>query len=277
MKFCAPKSATAPSPKTLAVIKKKHKTQTMKKTLWTTNSITLILLIFLILHYDIPQKVYRQLFQKKEIQTEQSDHQTIINCTYPLEYYDFHYKRESDSPKIIMIGNSIIRHGKWTELLERKDVINRGINGDNLPCICKRLEYLKGKNAKIWFIEGGINDLPGKEPNELFNYYKEIVEFVISENAIPVINLVFYLSPKAGEKFPSRADYKGINKSILELNDLLIEYSKQNKIDYIDLNRLISEDNVLKPEFTSDGVHLTIEAYKLWSIEINRLLSKYKI
>jgi len=249
----------------------------MKKILWTTNSITLILLIFLTLHYDVPQKVYRKLFQKKEIQTEQSDNQTKINCTYPLKYYDFHYKGECDSPKIIMIGNSIIRHGKWTDLLERKDVINRGISGDNLPCICERLEYLKGKNAKIWFIEGGINDLPGKAPSELFNYYKEIVEFVISENAIPVINLVFYLSPKAGEKFPSRADYKGINKSILELNNLLIEYSKQNKIDYIDLNRLISEDNVLKPEFTSDGVHLTIEAYKLWCIEINRLLSKYKI
>jgi len=162
-------------------------------------------------------------------------------------------------------------------LLGRKDVINRGIAGDNLPCICERLDYLKGKNAKIWFIEGGINDIPEKSPYELFNYYKEIIHFVIEEKAIPVINLVVYLSPKAGESFPWRSDYVTLNNSIIDLNNLLISYAIQNHIDYIDLNKSISDNNVLKEEYTTDGVHLSLEAYNLWCIEIIRLLNRYKI
>lgn len=247
----------------------------MKRALWTLNLVTLTLLIIVSVHYNVPRKLYGKIF-KKELSNDSNNVQSL-NCTYPLKYYDFHYREECDSPKIIMIGNSIVRHGKWDELLKRKDVINRGISGDNLPCICERLTYLKDKKAKIWFIEGGINDLPGKLPKDLFNYYKEIVEFIISEKAIPVINLVFYLSPKAGEKFPSRADYVSINKSILELNNLLTEYAIKNKIDYIDLNKSISEDNVLKAEYTTDGVHLSAEGYKLWVNEINQSLRKYKI
>lgn len=201
----------------------------------------------------------------------------ISDCTYAFKYFDFHYKPECANPKIIMIGNSLTRQGQWTTLLKRKDVINRGISGDNLICICDRLKYLKGKNAKIWFIEGGINDIPGGSVEELFNYYKQIVDFVIQENAIPVINLVFYISPKAGEKYPSRIDYLRVNDIVSKLNNKLIEYATQNQINYIDMNRMFSENNILKAEYTTDGVHLTLNAYNLWATEVKKLLKKHKI
>ncbi len=249
----------------------------MKKVLWISNIITLGALIIIGLHYKIPKKIYNKIFNSTVVKNN-FEVSTKLKCQYKLTYFDFHYKKESLSPNIIMFGNSIIRHGKWDDLLERQDVINRGISGDNLPCMCERLKYLKNKNAKIWFIEGGINDLPHKTPISLFENYKSIIEFVKSENAIPVINLVFYLSPKAGLKFPSRADYKKINSLITELNDMLIDYAIKNNIDYINLNKIISgKDNVLKEEYTSDGVHLTEKAYKEWSKMIEEILVKYKI
>lgn len=248
----------------------------MKKTLWISNIISIGLLIFVALHYQIPHKIYNKLFEEKVVKKKTT--KTKPNCYYPLEYFDFHYVKETDSPKIIMLGNSIVRHGDWTDLLNRQDVINRGISGDNLACICQRLPYLKGKKAKIWFIEGGINDLPGKSPLSLFENYKSIVEFVKSENSIPVIDLVLYISPKAGITFPSRKDYEGINTSVTELNNLLIEYAEDNHIDYIDLNKIVSDKNdVLKDEYTIDGVHLTPSGYKEWSQLINEILIKYKI
>ena len=201
-----------------------------------------------------------------------------VDCSYLLKYFDFHYKAECDSPQIIMIGNSLIRQGKWTELLNREDVINRGISGDNLPCMCERLKYLEGKKAKIWFIEGGINDLPWRRPDSLFENYKSIIEFAKKENAIPVINLVLYLSPKAGSKFPWRADYHYINNLAKELNTMLIDYAVSNNIDHIDLNRIIADkQHVLKDEYTTDGVHLTQSGYKEWVKLINKILAKYKI
>lgn len=248
----------------------------MKRFLWISNIITIALLIIVGLHYKIPKKVYNKIFNSTD--KSKFEKPNILDCRYELKYYDFHFKSENLSPNIIMFGNSIVRHGKWNNLLNRQDVINRGISGDNLPCMCERLKYLKNKNAKIWFIEGGINDLPGKTPIQLFENYKSIIKFVQSENAIPVINLVFYISPKAGLKFPSRTDYKKINSLITELNNMLIDYADKNNIDYINLNNIISDnDNVLKDEYTSDGVHLTEKSYEVWAKMINEVLIENKI
>lgn len=103
-----------------------------------------------------------------------------------------------------MLGNSLIRHGNWDSLLRREDVINRGISGDRLECICERLKYLKNNKAKICFIEGGINDIPWQNSDSLLHYFETIANFWISEGNIPVFNLVLYISPKAGNFFLSR-------------------------------------------------------------------------
>lgn len=248
----------------------------MKKTLLYSNIITLALLIIIGFHYKIPQKAYYKVFPKPVAKTEPVAMPKLA-CVYDLKYFEFHFQKENDNPKIIMFGNSLMRHGKWTELLNRKDVINRGISGDYTQCMCERLKYLKDKKAKIWFIEGGINDLTYGFPESIFKNYKSIIDFVKSENAIPVINLVFYLSPKAGIKYPERKDFVKINKMITKLNVDLVNYAKENHIEYIDLNAVISSNNVLKDEYTTDGVHLNKKGYKEWVKLINKKLIKNKI
>lgn len=255
---------------------------TVKLLLISNFLLFIMVMVLLFMHYNIPSRILKALNYNQEtkksicqIDTTQTEK---IEKTYPLSYFDFHYKNETQNPKIIMLGNSIIRRANWEELLGRKDVINRGISGDNLSGMCDRLKYLKDKNAKIWFIEGGINDLPGNNTNDLFEHYKTIVEFIKSENAIPVINLVFYLSPKAGEKFPTRSNYNSINDSICKLNIMLTNYASKNKIDYINLNTTIaSKERVLLDKYTTDGVHINDLGYKLWVIEINKILKKHNL
>ncbi len=241
----------------------------MKKVLIITNLLTLSILVFLF--------VRRYQFQQNQKETATTTQQ--LPCQYPLKYYDFHYRKETDSPAIIMLGNSLIRHAKWDSLLNRKDVINRGISGDNLKCICERLAYLKNYTAKIVFVEGGINDIPGNNVDTLFNYYQQIINFWWTEKKIPVINLVLYISPKAGEKFPSRIDYKSINTTVKNLNDKLRTFAIDKKIDFIDLNPLLSDEQTfqLKDQYTTDGVHLTADAYKIWTEQIKAILNKHKI
>jgi lysophospholipase L1-like esterase len=202
-----------------------------------------------------------------------------LNCTYSLSYFDFHYRKESQNPKIIMLGNSLIRHGNWDSLLDRSDVINRGISGDRLECICERLKYLKDSKAKIRFIEGGINDIPWQDMDSLFHYYKVITDFCVSHGKIPVINLLLYISPKAGEFFPSRKDYEQINEYVARLNEKIIEFANKNKIDVIDLNAKISDtkNRILLDRYTTDGVHLQPLVYGIWKKEINKILVKYGI
>ena len=203
---------------------------------------------------------------------------TESKCVYGLKFYDFHYKKETDTPNILMLGDSHIRNGDWTHLLNREDVINRGISGDNTECICVRLEYLKGIHAKIWFINGGINDLPWKSPAFVFKNYQTIIEFAKNEGAIPVINLLLYTSPLAAVNYPTRANYMKINSMVKETNTMLIAYAKANNVDYIDLNKVTADHNdVFKAEYTTDGVHLTNDVYKEWAVLIQEVLTKYKI
>ena len=227
-----------------------------------------VLLFIFIRRYQFQQK------QKEAITTTQQP-----SCQYQLKYFDFHYRKETDTPSIIMLGNSLVRHAKWDSLLDRNDVINRGISGDNLRCVCERLSYLKNSTAKIVFVEGGINDIPGNSADTLFNYYKQIISFWQTEKKIPVINLVLYISPKAGEKFPLRTDYKSINTTVKNLNNKLRSFAIKNKIDFIDLNLLLSDEQAfqLKDQYTTDGVHLTSEAYKIWTEQIKAILDNYKI
>lgn len=253
----------------------------MEKILWISNLITVVLLVLLGWHYEIPQKLYRRIVEKVEkapaiIRIENDS--TDVKCAYALKFYDFHYKKETDNPNIIMLGDSHIRNGDWTHLLNRSDIINRGISGDFTECICIRLKYLKGKNAKIWFINGGINDLPWQTPEFVLDNYKTIIDFIRNEKAIPVINLLLHTSPLAGINYPTRADYKRINKLVKATNELLVKYAEDNKIDYIDLNKVTSDENdVFKAVYTTDGIHLTDYVYKEWASMIQEVLVKHKI
>lgn len=235
----------------------------------TLNLILLGALIIIAVHYSLPIKLYNKITNTSV--------QADLNCSYSLKHFDFHFINECETPNVVMIGNSLTREGEWNSLLSRNDIANRAISGDNLPCICERLVYLKNIDADIWFIGGGVNDIPGRDEYELLSYFAEIVYFVKSEGAIPVINLILYISPEAGNKFPLRKDYTKINIVIQKTNSLLKEFANNNNIDYIDLNEELSENNILKDIYTSDGVHLNEAAYKIWASEIESMLLKYNI
>ena len=79
---------------------------------------------------------------------------------------------------------------------------------------------------------------------------------------------------KSREIYPAGTFYKQINKSVKELNEILIRYASEKKIDCIDLNSAVSKNNVLQDEYTTDGVHLTPEGYQKWTALINAILIK---
>lgn len=196
-------------------------------------------------------------------------------CTYQLQHFDFHYKPETANPKIIMLGNSMIRSTDWVRLLEREDVINRGIAGDKIKCICERTKYLKGKGAKIWIIEGGINDLPAMKTGDMLKQFDMIVDFVKSENAIPVIVSPTYISNKARPNL--KKDVTKTNQAVSDINQKLTQYCDSTKTDLINLNLKLSENGILAEKYTTDGVHFTDDAKQIWAKEILAVLKKYKI
>jgi lysophospholipase L1-like esterase len=196
-----------------------------------------------------------------------------------LEDFDFHYKKHPEIVNVLMLGNSLVRYGGWDSLLHRSDVFNAGISGDKIPCIALRLQYVCKLHPKICFIEGGINDLPAANTDSVYSCFTKIVKELRANGIIPVVNMMVYISPRAGINYPYRKDYLAINKKIDELNQKLQDFAKKNDVMFIDLNRFLSSNSekMLKEEFTLDGIHLTDLAYQIWAQRILEILSTNKI
>ncbi len=198
-------------------------------------------------------------------------------CFYELKDFKFHYEKEPQNPQVLMLGNSLIEKGNWNSILHRNDVINRGISGDHIACICKRMIYLNNSPAKICFIEAGIEDIKSTNTDTILNYYKKLVQLCQEQHKIPVINLALHIAPKAAKIWGDYQDYKIINKAVKGFNNKLREYALLKGIDYIDMNAELCPDNTLLDQFTTDGLNLSDSAYKLWAKKIENTLNKHGI
>ena len=184
---------------------------------------------------------------------------------------------EPQNPAIILIGDSLIRMGNWKRLLGRSDFINRGMGGETLNQIHKRLKQLGDTTATIIFIEGGINDLPPSDSDTLFAEYQEMTKCCQSKQLIPVIISLVYISPQAVKKYHWRSDWKAINTHVSSLNEKLKSFCAEKNIDFIDLNSLLSDSVQLRADYTTDGVHLTESAYLIFANEVIQTLQKHQI
>ena len=56
---------------------------------------------------------------------------------------------------------------------------------------------------------------------------------------------------------------------------MLKNYANENKIDFVDINELLSIEGSLREEFTYDGVHLLGPGYAKWRDKILPVISKH--
>lgn len=168
--------------------------------------------------------------------------------------------------KIVMLGNSITHGGNWQVLLNREDVAERGVVSDVLPGFLRRVQYIYKLNPKIIFIEGGINDIYNNESADyVFSNYKILIEDILSKKIKVVVQSTLFVNTRyhhSAEK----------NEVVKQLDKLLKQYCKEKKIEFLELNLILSPEGILKSEYTFDGVHLTAPAYLLWAEQVHDLL-----
>ncbi len=175
------------------------------------------------------------------------------------------------SAAIVMLGNSITEGGDWTALLDRDDVSNRGIGSDNTYGFRARMRYVYAMEPRVCFIMGGINDIyAGFTVETIVRNYAAILDSLRNHGILPVAQSTLFASPRwrlAREK----------NLLVEELNGIIEQLCRVRGIPYIDLNSRLSADGVLREEYTTDGIHLTAEAYTVWSDLLRALLQTHGI
>lgn len=167
---------------------------------------------------------------------------------------------------VVMFGDSITMGGKWDKLFNSNLIANEGLKSDMTSGFLERMKDVYRHQPEIVFIMGGINDIAGGiSPDNIFSNFKSIIAKLRRRGIIPVIQATLYSRRKA------------FNPSVEKLNLLLVDYATKYDIDYIDLNRKLSNKKKLKRKYTFDGLHITQKAYLIWKKEIVKVLKKYNV
>ena len=197
-----------------------------------------------------------------------------------IEMYDAYKTKQAD---IVMFGNSLTHGTNWNELLDRSNVVERGIVSDVTEGFIARLQYVYKLKPKVCFILGGLNDIYNWTPVEkIYANYIRIISSLKLRDIQPVIQSTLYAGKKWGEDYLARTnpDLKAEdvnaerNSQVKLLNKMLSDYAKRNKIVFIDLNKKMSKGDFLRSDITYDGAHLNARGYKIWAQEVDAALTK---
>ena len=168
---------------------------------------------------------------------------------------------------IVFIGNSITEQGgDWGKRFNSEAVKNRGIAGDVTDGVLARLGEVTYVKPTAVFIEIGINDLfnPSLNAERTAN------------NIIRIADRIKKQSPRTKifvqTIFPTKHDF--LVSKINETNKILLNYKKPKLYTLIETHALFADSaDLMKKEYTKDGVHLTEKGYEVW---VNHLRKFFK-
>lgn len=189
-------------------------------------------------------------------------HAEDIFYTQKSSLYDVLPVYETD---IIMLGNSITAGGEFAELFNNPNIKNRGISGDVVDGIRKRLAPItSGRPAKI-FLLVGINDISHNlTPVQIAEKYDLLVKEILS--ASPSTALYIQSVMPIDNSFKRYKNLLGRQHNIPLLNTELQKIAGNYNCTYIDLWPAMADKNGnLRKNFTNDGLHLTGEGYRAWA------------
>lgn len=208
----------------------------------------------------------------------------VAASVYPTEriYTDHYYKRFlqfEDEPAIgpkdiVMLGNSLTEGGKdWGARLNKKNIRNRGIIGDEAMGVYDRLhQILPGHPAKL-FLLIGINDVSHDlTADSVVTLITLLVDRIQRES--PETKLYLQSLFPINESVCKYKTMIGKTDIVPEINRKLEALATSRKIPFINLFPLFTEKgtNVLRKELTRDGLHLTEEGYEIWGKKLKKYL-----
>lgn len=200
---------------------------------------------------------------------------------YCDSYQEMKSKFDSEPPikptDTVMLGDSLTQFGgNWNRRLLSRDkgpYINRGIAGDDTDGIYDRLYQVLPFHPTAIIFLAGINDIshddrPQKVANGVFRIYTEIRRQspgtkVLLQSLLP-INVSFHQWKLLERK----------TDTVVEVNTLLHQKAKEKGIPFLNLFPLFTlpDSNVMRPELTVDGLHLTEKGYAIWVTALKKIL-----
>ncbi|HBL12739.1 MAG TPA: lysophospholipase [Cyanobacteria bacterium UBA11162] len=168
----------------------------------------------------------------------------------------------------VLLGDSI---SLWfpNELLPPDQKwLNQGISGETSAGLLNRLELLDQTQPEVIFVMIGINDLiRGIKDETLLANQQLIIRYLqrVHPQAQIVVQSVL---PHSAEKATWQGRDRLLeipNKRIRDINQRLKALAKAEGVIYLDLYPMFADTKGnLKPELSTDGLHLSPQGYLVW-------------
>lgn len=169
----------------------------------------------------------------------------------------------------ILAGDSL---SLWfpTELLPQdRTWLNQGISGETSTGLLKRVKLFDITQPETIFVMIGINDLiRGIDDSTLLNNYREIIRDLrwVHPDAQIVVQSILPHSDKHSSWEGRDRLLKISNRRIRDLNQELKFIAQEEGAYFLNLHFLFTDaEGNLKPELSTDGLHLNQQGYLVWS------------
>lgn len=213
----------------------------------------------LFFHGKYPQKIINLLSPNKQIEYQSKYSNVAVEAWATcLDQLDV----DAD---VVFFGDSITRRGNFADYFPGKTVCNLGLGTDTIVGMTERSGMLSLVSPEKVFLLGGINSLRDNTfDNSVAEY--DMLLATVSESCSAQVFVISVL--------PISADSSSKNgchpDTILRFNSSIQVLAEKYGFRYIDLHSFLSDqDGYILPEYTTDGVHLTKNAYDVWIDIIN--------
>ncbi|MEH2148851.1 SGNH/GDSL hydrolase family protein [Nostoc sp.] len=168
----------------------------------------------------------------------------------------------------ILVGDSLSMWFPREKLPAGKLWLNQGISGDTSSGVLKRLGAFSATRPDVIYIMAGINDLrKGASDETILRNYRRIVRRLRQTHPHAQIIVQSIL--------PTRLP-KLSNSRIRHINIQLTVIAKQEGANYLNIYSWFTDmEGNLRPELTTDGLHLSQEGYDVWRTALQQI--EYKL
>ncbi|MBG1244547.1 SGNH/GDSL hydrolase family protein [Nostoc sp. UIC 10607] len=168
----------------------------------------------------------------------------------------------------ILVGDSLSMWFPREKLPAGKLWLNQGISGDTSSGVLKRLGAFSTTRPNVIYVMAGINDLrKGASDDTIVRNYRRIVRRLRQTHPKAQIIVQSILPTRLAKLSNSR---------IRHINTQLTQIAKQEGANYLNIYSWFTDmEGNLRPELTTDGLHLSQEGYDVWRSALQQI--EYKL
>ena len=161
---------------------------------------------------------------------------------------------------VVFMGDSITYKSSFEVEFPDLDICNLSVCSDTIKGLSYRVGTLETVKPEKVFLMIGINSLHNNNLDVCVEDYRNLVDDIRSKGDFELY--LMSITPMAKNESGTDDPSPDITVSF---NSKIAEIAAEYNATYVDLYSKLVDSGYIKPEYTTDGLHLSSDAYDVWA------------